>query len=289
MDNAYAAWHRGSGEAFPVSSIFQRVTRSPGVRFIVDYAEAQQGYAMNESTAEQAHFTNTAPCLADLDGDGARELIMLSSVQNVSQSNRRRGVALWVVRPDGTRPAAWVTPYRASSYLAGLNDLGGNIVAATNSVAVADLDARSAGPELLFAGFDGTLHCVGADRSARWTYAFTTAANVLTAGVAVADLSDDGLPEVLFATYSTQQNVSALYVLSASGALLHRVALPGRGAMAVPTVADLDGDGSLEVVVSLKDVASDGAELLVFNVPGSGTRCLPWPTGRGNYLRNGSP
>jgi hypothetical protein len=289
MDNAYAAWHRGAGEAFPVSSIFQRVTRSPGVRFIVDYAEAQQGYAMNESTAEQAHFTNTAPCLADLDGDGARELIMLSSVQNVSQSNRRRGVALWVVRPDGTRPAAWVTPYRAATYLAGLSDLGGNIVAATNSVAVADVDARSVGPELLFAGFDGNLHCVGADRSARWTFPFTAAANVLTAGVAVADLSDDGAPEVLFATYSTQQNVSALYVLSASGAQLHRVALPGRGAMAVPTVGDLDGDGTLEIVVSLKDAASDGAEVLVFNVPGSGTRCLPWPTGRGNTLRNGSP
>jgi hypothetical protein len=105
----------------------------------------------------------------------------------------------------------------------------------------------------------------------------------------VADLSDDGAPEVLFATYSTQQNVSALYVLSASGAQLHRVALPGRGAMAVPTVGDLDGDGTLEIVVSLKDAASDGAEVLVFNVPGSGTRCLPWPTGRGNTLRNGSP
>ncbi|MFO0627367.1 MAG: FG-GAP-like repeat-containing protein [Polyangiales bacterium] len=289
MDNAYAAWHRGAGEAFPVSSIFQRVTRSPGVRFIVDYAEAQQGYAMNESTAEQAHFTNTAPALVDLDGDGARELVMLSSIQNVSQTNRRRGVALWAVRPDGTRPAAWVTPYRAATYLAGLNDLGGNIVAATNSVAVADVDARAAGPELLFAAFDGNIHCVGADRSARWTYPFTTAATVLTAGVAVADLSDDGVPEVIFATYSTQQNTSALFVLNASGALLHRVALPGRGAMAVPTVGDLDGDGTLEIVVSLKDAASDGAEVLVFNVAASGTRCLPWPTGRGNYLRNGSP
>ena len=26
----------------------------------------------------------------------------------------------------------------------------------------------------------------------------------------------------------------------------------------------------------------------VYTVPGSGTGCLPWPTGRGNLLRNGA-
>jgi len=57
---------------------------------------------MNESTAEQAHFTNTAPAIADIDGDGTRELIMLGSIQNASQTDRRRGVGLFVVRADGT-------------------------------------------------------------------------------------------------------------------------------------------------------------------------------------------
>jgi hypothetical protein len=27
--------------------------------------------------------------------------------------------------------------------------------------------------------------------------------------------------------------------------------------------------------------------VFVYTVPGSATNCLPWPTGRGNYLRNG--
>jgi hypothetical protein len=26
----------------------------------------------------------------------------------------------------------------------------------------------------------------------------------------------------------------------------------------------------------------------VFTVPGSGKECMPWPTGRGNLLRNGA-
>ena len=287
-DNAYASWHRGSGEAFPVAGIFRGVTRSPGVRFMVSYAEAQQGYSDTESTSEQAHFTNTGPVIADIDGDGARELVMVSSVQNVAQTDRRRGVALWVIRPDGTRPPAWVTPFRVPAYLGGLSDLGGNVVAATNQVAVADIDTGASGQEMVFAGFDGRIHCVAADRTERWSYPFTTAANVLTGGVALADLSNDGRPEVVFTTYSTQQNAGALFVLDARGALLHRVALPGRGAMPVPTVADLDGDGTLEILVSLKDAASDGAEVIAFNVPGSGALCLPWPTGRGNLLRNGS-
>jgi hypothetical protein len=56
--------------------------------------------------------------------------------------------------------------------------------------------------------------------------------------------------------------------------------------MAVPTIADADGDGALDIVVSLKDASADG-EVLVYSVTGSGDECLLWPTGRGNYRRDG--
>jgi hypothetical protein len=39
----------------------------------------------------------------------------------------------------------------------------------------------------------------------------------------------------------------------------------------------------LEIVVTTFDHGLD-----VYRVPGSGTNCLPWPTGRGNLLRNGA-
>jgi len=80
-------------------------------------------------------------------------------------------------------------------------------------------------------------------------------------------------------------------VLAANGALLHDVPLPnpgqngnGNGAPAAPTVADLDGDGQLEILVQTFDHGLD-----VFTVPGSGTSCLLWPTARGGPLRTGSP
>lgn len=289
MDNAYISWHHGSGEAFRAASIFRGVTRVPGVRFLHDYAEAMQGYSEHEDSSDQAHFTNTAPAIVDLDGDGRREIVALASVQNASQSDRERGVALWALHNDGTRLAGWETPFAVRPYLAGLNDLGDNIVGATNQVAVADLQSESAGPEVVFAGFDGRVWCVGADRSGRWSTVYTTDPTVLTAGAVIADLTGDGRPEVIFATYSRASGGAALYVLDARGMIQQRVALPGRGSMAVPAVADFDGDGSLEVLVSLKDTTARGEGVLVFTVPGSSTDCAPWPMGRGNLLRNGTP
>ena len=53
----------------------------------------------------------------------------------------------------------------------------------------------------------------------------------------------------------------------------------GRGA----SIGNLDGDRRLEIVVSTFDHGID-----VFRVPRARPNRLPWPTGRGNLLRNGS-
>ncbi|MEZ4393276.1 MAG: VCBS repeat-containing protein, partial [Polyangiales bacterium] len=286
QDNAYLSWHRGDGVAFDANPMFRMRRKVQGVRFLHDYALARQGYADDEEAANQAHFTNSAPAIADLDGDGRNEIVVVGSVQNAAQSDRTRGVALWVLHPDASRAAGWEEPLHVPRYLAGLTDFDGtNLVGLTNQPSVAELDPASPGLEVVFAGFDGAVHLATAARTLRWRFEYTAAADVLTAGVAVADLSGDGVPEVIFATYSPRAGASALYVVGADGALQHRVALPGRGAMSVPTVADLDGDGSLEIVVALKDEGPESAWVLT--VPGSHGACLPWPTGRANLLRNG--
>ena len=125
--------HEGDGRAFDANAIFRSRTKVLGVRFFHELAEAQQGYADNEETANQAHFTNSAPAIADLDGDGMRDLVALGSVQNAAQSDRLRGVVLWPFHPDGTHLANWQSPFHATGYLAVLWDFDGtNIVAATN-------------------------------------------------------------------------------------------------------------------------------------------------------------
>lgn len=287
QDNAYVSLHEGTGRAFDAAPIFRGRTKFPGIRFLHDYALAQQGYADDEETANQAHFTNTAPAIADVDGDGKNELVMVASVQNAAQTDRERGVALWVVRPDGTRPDAWIAPFHAPDFLDGLWDPGDNIVATTNQVTVVDLDPASPGLEYVFAGFDGRIHAVTSDNKELWTQTFTDQVGVLTGGIVAADLTKDGRPELIFNTYSTVADGGALFILGANGALLQQIPLPDRGAMPVPTIADIDGDGVLEIVVSLKDAVDKVRQVLVYSVPGSGTKCLPWPTGRGNLWRNG--
>ncbi len=287
QDNAYNSLHDGTGRAFDAAAIFDGRTKFSGIRFMVDYALAQQGYADDEAVDEQGHFTNTAPAVADLDGDGVGEVILLGSVQNAGQDDRERGVGLWVVRNDGQRPPAWVAPPRMADYLWGLWDAGGNVVAITNQVSVADLFPDRAGPELVFAGFDGRIWAVDAAGQTLWSHPYTDAAEVGTTGVAIADLSGDGVPELVFASYGTADGAGDLFVLDAAGNRLHTVPLPDRGAMAVPTIADADGDGALDIVVATKGGEDGMPQALVFAVAGAEANCLAWPTGRGNLRRDG--
>jgi hypothetical protein len=279
--------HAGTGRAFDAASIFEDVTKFPGIRFLLDYGQAQQGWAENEATATQAHFTNTAPAIADVLGTGKPQLVMLSSVQTVNQRDRERGVALWVVNADGTRPSKWVKPFHAPDFIDGLWDFGDNLVAATNQVTVVDLDPEVPGLEMVFAGFDGKIHAVSAANEQLWETVYTTQEQVLTGGLVAADLSGDGRPELIFNTYSSKSGSGELIILGANGGVLHRVALPERGAMAVPTVADVDKDGQLEIVVNLKDGVDRERQVLIYSVPGSADNCLSWPTGRGNSQRTG--
>jgi hypothetical protein len=285
-DNAYVSIHMGSGEAFDADPDFA-AQKTPGVRYLHALAEAQQGWAPDEDSALQAHFTNTAPAIADLDGDGTPEVVMLGSVQNAAQTDRLRGVGLWVVGADVSRRPGFDPPIHFPGYLAGLWDYDGtNVVGATNQVSIADIDADAPGKEIVFAGFDGAIHAVGSSGAILWSSSYTSDDRVLTGGVVIGDLDRDGVPEIVFASYSPDEDKSKLFVLDAGGNILHQLALPRRGAIAVPTLADVDGEGSVEIVVSLKDAQDMVESVLVYTVPGSADNCLAWPTGRGSLLRS---
>lgn len=285
-DNAYVSIHHGSGIAFDANPMFQP-KKTPGVRYLHDLDLAIQGYADDEDSALQAHFTNTAPAIADIDDDGVYDVVFTGSVQNASQADRLKGVGLWAVHSDAARLPGWETPFHAPEYVAGLWDLGDNLIGITNQVTIADLDATKPGLEMVFVGFDARIHAVAADKTPLWEVGYATSDDVFSPGVAVADLSGDGIPEIVFATYSAAEGQAALFILDAGGNKLIEEPLPHRGSMAVPTLDDVDGDGTVDIVVALKD-AEDKVELgRVYRVPGSKASCLLWPTGRGNYLRNG--
>jgi hypothetical protein len=140
---------------------------------------------------------------------------------------------------------------------------------------------------MIFAGFDGRIHAVDAARNEMWNYTYTEDARVLTGGVAVADLSKDGRPEIIFASYSPDDDKSHLFILGGGGAELHKIALPDRGSMAVPTIADVNGDGVLEIVLAMKAGEDNEPQALIYSVASSGDKCNLWSSGRGGLLRNG--
>lgn len=58
--------------------------------------------------------------------------------------------------------------------------------------------------------------------------------------------------------------------------------------MAAPSVGDLDGDGQLELVISLKDaLGGNQGGVQIWALPGSATNCVLWGTGRGGPTRQG--
>jgi hypothetical protein len=255
-----------------------------------DLALAEQGWG----TGDRSEFTSSPPALADVNRDGTRNVVVVGDHES-SQSTTNQGVTYWVLNPDMTRPPGWESPKNSGGPVA-YGDLGNNIVTTLPSPSIANID-DDPGLEILAPSYDGKLYCFDPDGQEKWEYAFGTSPGpyIGASEAVVADLNGDGVPEIIFDTFTTGTASSPdgspnLVILNNNGVLLQQVPLYGRGSMAAPTVADVDGDGKLEIVVSLKDTLGGGkGGVQIFDVPGSSTNCLPWPTGRGGWLRQGVP
>jgi hypothetical protein len=108
----------------------------------------------------------------------------------------------------------------------------------------------------------------------------------------VADLDNDGFAEVIFASWPQKGSnyVGKLHVLNYQGAVLYEIDLPApygspdwNGAMAAPTLANIDADADLELVLN---TAHSG--IVAYDLPGTANARILWGTGRGNYQRTGS-
>jgi uncharacterized repeat protein (TIGR01451 family) len=107
----------------------------------------------------------------------------------------------------------------------------------------------------------------------------------------VADLDANGHPEVIFASWVQKgsDRTGKLHIVDHLGNPLHEINLPSaygspdwNGALAAPTLADIDADPDLEVVLN---TAHSG--LVAYDLPGTADARILWGTGRGSYQRTG--
>lgn len=255
-----------------------------------------QGDWPHPSSQEWLQWTASPPNVVDLDQDGRNEVLGVPNIElhepyetqsygimvlegshgDGSRSARRK--AGWEILPRGEQPISvegWYPP---------------NGVPAAVTVNI----QGDSSPEIVVSLNDGYLYAYDASGNRLWRCNYTHGKRVMYASEAVvADLNQDGSPEILLATYGAPDADDAgnLMVIAADGHLLHDIPLPdaghngnGNGAPAAPAVGDLTGDGQLEVFVQTFDHGMD-----VFTVPGSAGNCLAWPTARGGPLRMGQP
>jgi len=191
---------------------------------------------------------NSSPTITDINNDGTPEIIIGgASLRGSSQGY------LYVLKNDGTflNPNF---PFRAGSY------------GVSSTTAVGDLDGDSFS-EMIFVGGDFKLHALNHQDGSEVT-GFPVGLNAFRSSVALGDVTGDDALEIVV----LEENASNIRVYDASGGLIPNWPQPiiGCGCVATsPSLADLDGDGKLDIVVAGR------GEIYVF--AGSGMPLPGWP------------
>ena len=245
---------------------------------------------------EWLQWTASPPNVVDLNGDGRNEVLGIPNVEkNIPYQTQAYAIMVLEGAYSGgsrsaMRLAGWETLPRGGAPInvAGWYPPMGVPAATTTNI---QGDSR---PEIVVSLNDGFVHAFDTGGNRLWRYNYTNGKAIMFATeVMVADLNQDGSPELIFCTYGDPDVLDSghLIILAANGTLLHDVPLPnpgndgnGNGAPAAPTVADLDGDGQLEILAQTFDHGMD-----IFTVQGSGRNCMLWNTARGGPLRMGAP
>lgn len=248
------------------------------------------------SDHEWLQWTASPPNVVDINGDGQNEVVGIPNIEaQVPYVTQAYGVmVLEGAHGDGQRSAmrlsGWEDLPRGEQpiYVDGWYPPKGVPAPLTYNIQDDDL------PEIVVSLNDGAMSAFDAFGLQLWRYSYTNGKSIMFASEATAaDLNQDGSPEIVFTTYGdpNEHDSGWLIILAADGEELADVALPnpghngnGNGAPCAPTIADLDGDGDLEILVQTFDHGMD-----IFTVPGSGDNCMLWTTARGGPLRNGRP
>ena len=245
----------------------------------------------------RTNFAHGPAVIADVDGDGSVEVVAVGNVYDCAVGHppgKYNGV--YVFDADRSRFNSGGYDWRAVPVDTGapLSEDWNEIENNQPNPVVVDLDGDGE-KEILYASYDGRVHAFWLDKTEHynWPYSVYPGSGPLqfASEPAVADLNDDGFAEVIFATWVEKgtHQTGKLIILDYRGDLVHQVALPAalsgdwNGGLAAPTLANIDADSDLEVVLN---TAHSG--LVAYDLPGTANARVLWGTGRGGYGRTGA-
>lgn len=295
-DTHYITALNPAGGQLPASPIYgSKVWSQVGVH--VDQAADLRGYA-NCGSEHRPNFANAAPAVGDMDGDGSLELVVPGDVYNCGVGDPAGDLYYlpWIFKIDRTRWSGggfdW-TALPAPAPGSGPRSQDYSVIenAVVNAV-LADLDGDGR-REILYASYDGRVHAYWLDKTQHgsWPFAVPGAGLRFAAEPAVVDIDADGQAEVIVASWPQKGagRVGQLHILDSQGNQLHAVNLPApgegaswNGSLGAPTVANIDADADLEIVVG---TSHSGA--VAYDLPNSANARVLWGTARGSYRRTG--
>ena len=304
-DTHYLAAFHADGSQLRASSIYglnpdgtNKFWSRVGVH--VDQTVDLRGYA-NCGSEHRPNFAASAPIIVDVNGDGILETVVVGNIYNCGTNPYTDLYEMpYILNADRTRWHAqgfdWTAIPVPDNKAAPLSEdytvIENN---QPNPVAV-DLDGDG-NLEILYPSYDGRLHAYWLDKIEHGNWPFSVYQPSegyfrFASEPVVADLNNDGKAEVIFTSWPQigSHQTGKLYILDYQGNPLQIVTLPSafggvnwNGSMAAPTLADIDGDPDLELVLN---TAHSG--LVAYDLPGTANARILWGTGRGNYQRSGS-
>ncbi len=264
----------------------------------VDPAYELQGYGpCSNQMTPRANFADGPANIVDVNGDGANEVVALGNVHDChTDPYTDLYYTPYIFNADRSRFNSggydWTTP-PVNTGVPLSEDYNRIETAEPNPVTV-DLDGDGK-KEILYASYDGKLHAFRLDKHefGSWPFSVYHASDGYLSFASeplVADLNNDGTPEVIFASWTEKGHnaTGKLYILDNQGNQLQAVSLPPafggswNGSPAAPTLADINNDGDLEVVLNTSD-----SGLVAYRLPGTSSARILWGTGRGSFLRTG--
>jgi hypothetical protein len=247
----------------------------------------------------RTNFAHGAAAIADVNMDGTNEVIATGNVYDCAVGHppgRYNGV--YIFNADRSRFQSGGFDWQAAPVDTGapLSEDFNIIESAQPNPVVADLDGQG-GLEILYASYDGRVHAFWLDKTehANWPFEVYDA-NLgyfqFASEPVVADLDNDGRAEVLFTSWTQKgsNRSGMLYIVDYNGDMVFAVDLPAaygspdwNGALPAPTLANIDQDADLEVVIN---TAHSG--FAAYDLPDTAQARVLWGTGRGNYHRTGT-